>query len=252
MNLKKSDKMIAGIAVLVLIIAAVGIVLYSEDKDAVTLDDDKDKMMSYDVNVDTPMGSACDDNYEVSTKKNGAYDGVVDIGMQNVKSVTFYVEYEDKFTGLFGFGLIKKIGQDTITVTITDMDGNKIGSDTIKGSGNATITILGVTDMISTAPIEAKSKAEAEEELEERYADNPTNVTYKVKVSIKYGELRIIKKLRERMFSKDKFTLEVTYDYYDYSVEEPNGGGGNPPTSTPATSEYSTTTYYSTSFPGYK
>ena len=254
MNLKKSDKMIAGIAVLVLIIAAVGIILYSEDKDDVILDDGKGKMISYDVNVDALLGSAHpdDENYQVSTKKNGAYTGVVDIGMQNVKSVTFYVEYNDKFTGIFGFGILgKKIGQDTFTVTISDMEGNEISSDSIKGSGNATITILGVTDMISTAPIEAESKAEAEEMLEERYADNPTNVTYEVTASIKYGELRIIKKLRERLFSKDTFILEVTYDYYDYSVEEPESGG-NPPTSMPATSDYSSTTYYSTSFPGYK
>ena len=191
MNLKKSDKMIAGIAVLVLIIAAVGIVLYSEDKDETPLGGGDGKMMTYPVEYDTKMGSASPDNegYKVTDKKE--YNGVVDIGMQNVKSVTFVFDYQDKFTGLFGFGILGKIGADTLTVKVMDMDGNELGSDTIKGSGNATIMIDGITDMISTSPIEAKSDAEAEELLEERYEDNPVNVTYKVKVTaVSYTHLR--------------------------------------------------------------
>ena len=242
MNLKKSDKMIAGIAVLVLIIAAVGIVLYSEDKDDVNIDDGSGKMKSYPVEYDLPMGSATPDNenYKMTDKK--AYTGIVDIGMQNVKSITFYFEYSDSFKGLFGFGFLN-MGKDTITIKVMDMDDNEIGSETIKGSGNATIMIDGITDMISTSPIEAKSDVEAEELLEERYEDNPTNVTYKVKVTVKYGELRILKKIRERM-KGDSFTMEVNYDYYDYDIGTPDDEY-RPTGNKPSSDDYTATPFNS-------
>lgn len=231
MNLKKSDKMIAGIAVLVLIIAAIGIVLYTEKKDDTSLDDDTtDKAMPFEVDYEIVPGSQVNidnTNFEAKFKLlgDGDYHAMVDIPRQNVKGVTFYFDYTDDKQ------LLKIFGKDKLTVMVSDADGELIEEHTITGSGNYTITKDKITPMISTAAIEAKSMEEAEDKLMERYEDNPMNVTFKVDVSIKIGEIRLLARLLERL-DKDDFTLEVTYDYYKYSVDEPEkeGGDGNPPT----------------------
>jgi len=224
MNLKKSDKMIAGIAVVVLIIAAIGIIYYSESEDEVPDNgDDKDKMILFNVIDDVKDGCVVpeDTNYKVKDKLlnlggDGGYHGEVDIAQQNLKSVQFKFDYTDTKSGK----ILKSLGRDTLTVKISDSNGEVIDKQTITGSGNKTIEVNSITPMISLAQIEAETEAEAEERLEERYSDFPMNTTFKIDVTLKIGEIRLLKRIVEKLFGNDAFELEITYDYYHYGVEE--------------------------------
>lgn len=250
MNLKKSDKMIAGIAVVVLIIAAIGIVLYTEDKDDVPLNTGgKEKTIIYLVEYEVMSGGfVVPDNADFQAKHkligDGDYHGTVDIPRQNVESVSFFVDYTDNKDGLLGI-----FGKDKLTVVVTDMNGNEIGNEAITGSGNITINKDDITPIISTASIEAENEKEARDELERRYADNPVNVSFNVDISLKIGEIRLLARLLERL-DKDDFTLEVTYDYYDYSIRDPTEEENNPPTSLNVDEGIGTITYNHMSYGG--
>lgn len=222
MNLKKSDKLIAVAAVVVLVIAAIGIIFYTETEDS-TDEIDSDKKtdcLLYDVVYDIKEASAKPDNenYVVKDKLLGAdttYSGNVNITGDHLKQITFKVTYSDRYTGL----LLKSAGADTLTVSV-EGDGISGESQMIKGQGNVTFT-SSQRSALSFDQIEAKSEMDAEERLDENLSYETMDYSYALTASLKQGEtflFKPVKWLLEKLGS-DSFEVEITYEYYDYDVE---------------------------------
>jgi hypothetical protein len=234
MTLNKSDKLIAIIGVIILIVAAVGIYLYA----GVEEDDDIPKIEEktyFEITYEEMSSLADPENQDYSVKGKilgtGKWETMVDISKQNLKSVDVFIEYSDTKVGFLPrLGIIKSIGADSLTLTVYDSSDNEIGSTKIK-TGNDTINIMSGGPTISMEPIEVEDPLEAQEVLEERYIDY--SESYKIKVSLKTG---LWGKIRERLMGKDNFHLEITYSYYKYDIvetgqeDEPDGDDDLPPT----------------------
>jgi len=228
MNLKKSDKMIAVAAVIVLIIAAIGIIFYTEtdDGDGKKLEWGKEKYYTYGTIYEIKEASATPDNtnYVVKDKMLGSdevYNGVVEISGRHVKQITFEVDYKDNHLGFLGGRLLKTLGADTLTVTVSgsNMEEQK---KTISGSGNVTLS-SDENSILELASIEAKDDFEAREKLNENLSLESMTETYTITVSVKTGEkliFRPIKWLLEKL-GKDSFKIDVNYEYYEYSLDTP-------------------------------
>lgn len=222
MNLKKSDKLIAVAAVVVLVIAAVGIIFYTETEDSTDeIDSDKKtEFMLYDVVYDLKESSAEPDNknYVVKDKLLGAdtiYSGNVNITDDHLKQITFKVTYSDRYTGF----LLKSAGADTLTVSV-EGDGISGESQMIKGQGNVTFT-SSQRSALTFDQIEAESYTDAQEKLDENLSYETMDYSYTVTASLKQGETFIFKPVKwllEKLGS-DSFKLEINYEYYDYDVE---------------------------------
>jgi hypothetical protein len=230
MTLKKSDKIIAIIGVIILIVAAIGIYLYAgvEEDEEIIIEEEK---MFFDIEFDETSMPIMPDNQDYSVKARSSYEGIFEISQQNLKSIDVFVEYSDNKVGFFPrLGLIGIIGADTITITIYDSQDNEIGREKIKGSGNTTIPVKSQGSMISLEPIEAEDMLEAQTFLEERYIDY--SETYTIHISLKTG---LWGKIRE-LLGKDTFDLEITYSYYNYHLmekipgDESDGDDDLPPT----------------------
>ena len=229
MTLKKSDKIIALIGVIIIIIAAVGIFFYIDTDEVELKPKDGEEPMIFKVNYTESLPlSATPDNTDYTIKpkliRTKPYQGTVVITQQNLKSVMFFVEYRDNKAGFLFGRILPSIGADTITITVNDKDENLVDQVNIKGRGNQTI-ISDIGTMISMESIEADNEQEARTILEERYVDYEE--TYTIKISLKTG---LWMKLRE-LLGKDSFTLQISYTYYEYDLEEPeNNDDEMPPT----------------------
>lgn len=222
MNLKKSDKMIAGIAVLVLIIAAVGIVLYSEDKDKV-----EPTPQSKEYAVEWIRGDGYLD-VEESVGKGGYTDPftVAATGSNSViTKVDVLITWKD---GHSKNGLLNK-GLDTITTNI-GLTGEDLQEYTDKGSGNGTLTFSVFSKPQDKNIEDAEDLAEAEQIISEEY-DNMNSANFDVDVTWTKGEKFSLRLGRLLNFLGDKgedFTFEITFEYYYpdvYDVNEDNDGG---------------------------
>lgn len=232
MSLKKSDKIIAIVGVIILIIAGIGIVLYSssEEENGMPTIKTEDEMM-YDVTftISAPMTAVPDNNaYSIKSKlfNRGIspYVGEVIISHENLQSVNFYLKYNDNVKGFLGGRLFPGIGADTLTVNIKDSEDNLIVSK-ISSKGSLVVNeTLEFLSMIPLEPIEAKDINDARSELEKRYINNEES--YKITVSLKTG---LWGRLRE-LLKPDSFKLEITYTYYEYELvlEDQDNNPGEP------------------------
>jgi hypothetical protein len=243
MNLKKSDKIIALVAVVILIIAAIGVILYTEKKPEVKLP--VQEMFLYNVTVGTNPSSLTLDNIHYTMTDKKPYTGTFEVTSDNLESIDIYIEYKDIDRGLF-----KESRKNTITVTISDKAGTKVSSTTITGMGNKTLNIPG-SNALDINQIIAKDLNDAREKLAENLSNTGLTQKYTIKVSVKYGEVRILKKIQERV-SGDSFTIEITANHYDYKLEEVknsiNDGGYQ---ETNIQSDYNVIPYVSTNYIGF-
>jgi hypothetical protein len=230
MSLKKSDKIIAIVGVIILIIAGIGIVLYSssdEENGIPTIKNDDEMMYDITFKISDPKPAA-PDNTAFSIKSKlfnrglSPYVGEVIISQENLQSVNFYLKYNDNVKGFLGGRIFPGIGADTLTVNIKDSEYNLIISKTSSKGSLVVNETLEFLSMIPLEPIEAKDMTDAKTELEKRYINNEES--YKITVSLKTG---LWGRLRE-LLKPDTFKLEITYTYYEYELELENEGNGNP------------------------
>lgn len=219
MSLKKSDKIIAIIGVIILIGAGVGIYLYAtteEEPEEPTKEGDEIK--TFDVVYEEISMPIYPDNTDYTIKPSligeASWVGnVVDFPQKNLKSININVSYHDNKAGIFWrIGKIRSIGADTLTIIVSDSQDNEIGREPIKGDGNATIPI-DIGSLISLEPIEAEDILEAYDILEERFIDYEES--YKIRITLKTA---LWGKLRE-LLGKDGFKLEVTLTSFEYYLE---------------------------------
>ena len=231
MVLKKSDKIIAIVGVIILIIAGIGIVYYaSNEKETEENAVEEPTIMTYKVMYDEVSYQELSDTKQIRPKllAPGTASEDFTITAQNLKSIEVTVTYNDKagfFPLLQKLEIIKKLGADTLTVTLKDSEGTQIDTNGAKGDKKV-IMPQTIGQPISTYTIEAESKDEADAILMGMYTDY--SQSYTISLSLKTG---FIGKIRE-MLGKHSVQIEVNYIVYDYYLEEVGTGGddGNPPT----------------------
>jgi len=246
MNLKKSDKIIALVAVVILIIAAIGVILYTDIEPEVVLP--VKEVFLYNVTVETNPGSLTLDNTDYSMTNKKPYTGTFKVTSDNLESIDIYIEYKDNDRGFLK--ILKNSRKNTITVTVYDETENEVISTKITGIGNETLIISG-SNALDIGQIIAKDMNDAREKLDENLSNTGLTQKYTIEVTVKYGELRILKKFLEKL-SGDSFTIEITANHYDYQLEEvedSNDDDGYEETS--IHSGYSATPYVSTNYIGF-
>ena len=262
MNLKKSDKMIAIVGVVILVIAAIAIVIWSQNQEPEETPTPKEKLWEFTVDYKMPFphgtGKIENPNTKVNDKifkrkGDGSYQGNVTLvapSGSNIKNATFKFYYKDKNY------LLGRFGGDTLTITVTD-EMRQEKTKQIIGEGTIYIDFP-ISNPLSFGKIMAKDEYEAKQRLEENLSDVENMKTFDVKVTLKQKEsiFRPIAWILERLLDNDKFTLDVTFEYYVYEVVPPDDyqeDGGDKDTSLEDTSlgAWASTPYMSTNYLGY-
>jgi len=204
MSLKKSDKIIALIGVLIIVVAGIAIVYFAINQNEPKEPIKEVEKPIFNVMYELKSKTVNPDNtvFNVDDKlilKDVTYNGIVQIKGDNIVSVDFSVDFPDK-NPLF----IK----DTLYISIKDSNGKEVGKGTLTGKDNVTIPVK-IGEMISTESIEANTTEEAQQILENRYV--PIDEKYSIEIYEVQKPIRL---------GKDSFTLKITEHYYEYYVEE--------------------------------
>jgi len=220
MNLKKNDKLILIVGVVILIVAAIAIAFYtSADVDDIDIFTESDKK-TFDITWDektTDMSTihgVAEKSYSES-EYISAPDGSI------LTKVEFQLTWEDDYTT----GILINKGEDTLTAKI-----GKPGADPEKKSstkqGNMTFS-FNVNDRPSDNYVEAEDADEAKEIVDEWFP-NENKASFDVTVNVQTGErfgLRLLKNIRRLQDKGDDFDLKITYTYYVFNIEEPEDAG---------------------------
>lgn len=230
-SLKKNDKIIIIVAVIILVIAGVGVAMYQSPETKDILPQTITSEKSYNVIWTVQNGSL--NAISEFAGKNSPYSGPAVIPEANVRSVTFDLSWTDDRMTFF-----KRMGLDSLTLEVTMPDGIYYFSETntsapVSGAGSITKTII--KEII---PPETTIKADNERDAQTKlsmYDDSWTDKDISINVSVHIGEIRILKKLRDK---GNDFELKITYQYYDGVLEEDttkNTGGdtSSPPEDDP-------------------
>jgi hypothetical protein len=248
MTLKKSDKLIAIIGVIILIVAGIGIVLYAgndNEKGVPPLEEEK-QIKTFEVNYSEVSLSIDPDNTDYSIKPKlfgqSTYLGNIVLEEQNLKSLDIMVEYHDNFCGFLFGRILRSIGADALTIKVYN-NKEEIAKGSIKGDGIVEFPSISIGSLIPVLTVEATDLNEAIAKLEEQYIDY--NISYNIQITLKTG---LWKKFLE-LLGKDNFDLTVNYTQFVYDIKNPEDDGGdiNPPT---GGYEYGTQTWATMSYPG--
>lgn len=230
-SLKKNDKIIVIVAVVILVIAGVGVAMYQSPKTSSSSDQTMPSEKNYEIIRTEKNGSLT--TISDSAGKKSQYEGTVSIPDGNVKSITFNLSWtDDRMT------FLKRMGLDSLTLEVTTPDGRTFTetktSAPITGEGTITRTVsTGIIPPISS--IKADNEEDAQAQLKDKYYDDSwTNKDIKINVNVQIGELRILKKIRD---TGNKFELQITYQYYDVDLGDDTtkntGGDSNTPPDDP-------------------
>lgn len=241
MALKKTDKIIAIIGVLILIIAGIGIFLYVGTEETTPSAPPIEEKI-YNVKWAENTGTMSISGF---AGKRATYIDPINLTESQgsvITDVTVYFVWKDDRH----IGFILTRGWDTLTADITPPVGEAQTHQSKGGSDNTT----GLTfDKLNSAPedyeiTDASSIEDATQRVMDEYA-NKNTASFETKITVKVGEpLR-----RPWKYFRDKgngFTIEITYTYYTPIIEE----GTSPPPIPPEESGYNGSPYHGTSLPG--
>ena len=230
-SLKKNDKIVIIVAVVILVFAGVGVAMYQSPQPVSNFSSIITSEKNYEV-IWTLHNGTLNTISEFAGKKS-PYQGTVMISDENVKSITFNLSWtDDRMT------FMKRMGLDSLTLEITTPDGVTF-METKKSApitGDGTITYTVATGIIPPVSLKATDEKTAQAKLKEKpYNDASwTDKDISINVSVQIGELRIIKKLRDK---GNDFELKITYQYYDGALKEDTtkntGGDSNLPPDDP-------------------
>jgi hypothetical protein len=228
-SLKKNDKIILIVAVVILVIAGVGVAMYQSPTPQSSLPSTIMNELNYDVNWTVRNGSL--NTLSDFVGKKSQYETTVMIPEGNVRCVTFNLSWtDDRMT------LLKRMGLDSLTLEVTMPDGlytftEMNTSAPITGKGTITHTI--VNGIIPPdVPIKADNEKDAQAKLKSKpyYDDSWTDKNININISVKIGEIRLLKKIRDK---GNDFNLKITYQYYDgilkMDTNKNTGGDSSPP-----------------------
>ncbi|MCJ2513281.1 MAG: hypothetical protein LN408_02405 [Candidatus Thermoplasmatota archaeon] len=217
MNLKKNDKIILTVGVAILIIAGIGIAVYtSPDTDEIKAGDTEPDYLSFSYNwmrqtTDNIVGN------DIYVEKSSTYNDNLAINSPTgsvMTSIEIQIIWEDDYT----YGILRTKGEDTLTVTITDENGvSKTESGT--GGNNITLQFNNINDIPSPDSILAEDTTDAMNILEGMISGE-NNANFDIEVNVETGE-RLFRPLK---FLRDKgndFQINAKYTYYFYELDEP-------------------------------
>ena len=258
MNLKKSDKIIAIVGVLILIIAAVGIILYAPSSSNEGKGE-KQESQKYYVKWTSHSGELATITGEAYTEYNDQF--VVGVAENAViTSVNVQINWQDDNTYGGFFGLIKALvkGQDTLIADIGPVNGK---NQTYEGTGEGNETLYFIINdvpqdkVIDLSGSQIGVSQSPESSIKKEY-QGENSVAFDVSVTVKTGEkFQILKPIRSLINKmKDKgndFELTITYDYYTFEVTKmPSGSDGNGNTGETGYNEMGAQTYSTMAYPG--
>jgi len=209
MNLKKTDKMIAIVGVVILIVAAIGIVLYTsidKDDNDIVPKDDVFHVTWTEYTVEMPIEGYAGKVYSEPFTITGVPDGSILTG------VDVQITWEDDNV----YGIIIKKGYDTLTAEI-GLAGGEAQIDVSQGSGNKTL-LFTINDQPYDETIDAEDFSEADQIVYDM-TQGKNDASFDVTITVQTGE-----KLRRPLkYLKDKgngFELHISYTYYTPLVEQ--------------------------------
>ncbi len=212
MTLKQSDKIIAIVGVVILIVAAFAIIIYAPEDDESEERTPKTKTFEVTWVGQTGEMLISDGAYSTYTMPFtiSAEPGSV------ITGVDIQITWQDDNT----WGLITK-GEDTLKADFTINGETKTHEET--GSGDETLPFM-IYDMPKVTKIEAKDIDEARGMLTQ-LEPNKYNATFDVDITVTVGEsfkfLNPIRSLlNKRKDTGDNFDLKITYTYYTPSIED--------------------------------
>ena len=230
-SLKKNDKIIVIVAVVILVIAGVAIAMYQSPKTSNVLPSTITSEKNYDVTWTIRNGTL--NTISEFAGKKSQYQTTIQIPVGNLKSITFNLSWtDDRMT------FMKRMGLDSLTLEVTTPDGVTFSETNTSApiTGDGTITYTVATGIIPPVSLKAIDEKTAQAKLKEKpYNDNTwANKDININVSVQIGEHRIVKRLRDK---GNNFELKITYEYYDGTLKEDTtkntGGDSNPPPDDP-------------------
>lgn len=218
MNLKKSDKLIAIVGVVILIVAAIGIVLYTS-----TEKEDKDTIPEAEVFYVTWMEYTGEMPIEGYAGKvyNEPFT-IADVPAGSILTgVNVQLTWEDDNTHR---GILSK-GIDTLTAEIC-LTGGEAQPDVTQGRGNNTLSFT-INDRPYDETIDAEDFSEAGQIVYDM-TQGKNDASFDVTITVKTGE----KLRRPLQYLRDKgnrFELHISYTYYTpiISLSVSNDSGEN-------------------------
>jgi hypothetical protein len=232
-SLKKNDKIIIIVAVVILVIAGVGIAMYQSPKTSSSIPPSTTTgETSYNV-IWTIRNGTLNTISEFAGKKS-QYQTTIQIPVENLKSITFNLSWTDDH-----MTFMKRRGLDSLTLEVTTPDGVTFTDTNTSapktGYGMITQTVsTGIIPPVSSIKANDENSAQAILKGKTYYDDSWTNKNININVSVKIGEIRILKQMRDK---GNNFDLKISYQYYDGTLNEGTtkntGGNSNTPPEDP-------------------
>jgi hypothetical protein len=209
MSLKKSDKIIAIIGVLILVIAGAAIVIYAINYEE-TDEPIETTTTAYNIVWTEVTEEMSPKVFDVSKAEPLTTTFSVDAKPGSVlTSVSFKIAWEDHNT----YGLKDNKGLDTLTVTI-NLEDEKI-SKPYEGTGsaeNVTMGTFSINEKPNIDEVEAVDIDEALQIVKDNHSEM-NSATFNIEASIEIGE-PAWKFLKANKDKGNDFSLIITYTYY--------------------------------------
>jgi len=216
-SLKRNDKIIILVAIVVIVIAGVGIAMYTQPATVETPPSTPVTGQSF--NVNWTVRNVSLDTINGFAGKKAPYTGGIEINQGNIISITFNLSWVDDHSTF-----MKRFGLDRLTLAITTLDGdvNQVSNTSAPKTRKGTDSITLESHIIPPAaagPIKADDYTSALAQLGKKpYLDDSwMNRNFSITVSDKIGEKRIIPRLLDK---GNSFTLEISYSYYQGVVQQ--------------------------------
>jgi hypothetical protein len=215
MYLKKNDKIILLVGVVIIIIAGVGIAMYNvEDADDSNIGEDDlfdtysyywdDQTMEKSIFNEKFVGKSeiFEDSFTIQAPANSILTRV-ELTLSWMDDVTYR-------------GLLSK-GHDTLTMELSYNSKMEEGSFTYEGNESYYFNINSMPD---TDIVKAESQGDAEDIIEGIFSGQNT-ATFDIKINVQTGEKfwRILKRMQDK---GNDFDLTASYTYYTYALEMEN------------------------------
>jgi hypothetical protein len=213
MNLKKNDKIILIVGVVILVVAGIGIAFYTSPVNEKPVGEAKADTIIYTYTWTQNTGEKTIGD-ALTAGKGAPYEEPIFIQGQSgtvITSVEFQLDWEDDVT----YGILRKKGLDTLTADISYKTDTK--SETSTGNGNHTF-VFTINERPKDGTIEAKSREDAVDQIQNNISGK-NSVSFDITVSVDTGEsfIRLLKFLKDK---GNDFSLTATYTYYTMSLQE--------------------------------
>jgi hypothetical protein len=214
-SLKKNDKIIIVAAVIVILLASIGIAMYTSPEPE-PISTTTTGGTTYAVEWKTHNGSLTP--ISEFAGKRSPYETTVTIPEANLKTITFNMTWVDDHSTF-----LKRFGLDTLTIEVTTADGEIAETESNVSvaktrEGNILFTVT-VDNSRPPDSLTANDLQAAQAKLKETPFNDESWTTKEItiKVSVNIGEKRILAKLFDK---GNSFDLDISYSYTEAVLKE--------------------------------